>query len=236
MKLVRIDRLLVNRGIGSRTEIQRMIRQGRISVEGAVIGKRDVKLAENSVVEVDGINVEPLPVLLVWHKPTDIVSTMRDPMGRPDLASVLPPVWRDRFHPVGRLDKDTSGLLLFSLSGDVTQWLLHPRRAVEREYEATVEGTLAMEFCETMAQGVATQMGTFPAQVKEQKGSWVRLSVTEGKHRMVRRILANAGHPVITLHRISYGPIQLGELPCGAFRPVTDHEIKVLKESGAPIE
>ena len=236
MSLVRIDKLLANRGLGSRSEIHRLIRKGRVAVNDQVITSRNSKFPHDSVIHLDGIAIGPLPLALAWHKPTNIISSMRDPLGRPDLATCLPAQWQGHFHPVGRLDRETSGLLLFSRSGALTQWLLHPRRALRRWYEATVETSMDSEIVPRLAAGIETALGTFCARAEHVDGHFISLSVTEGKHRMVRRILANSGHPVLTLHRVQYGPIQLGELALDAVRPLLDSELTQLAAGGAPIE
>lgn len=142
---------------------------------------------------------------------------MGDPLNRTSLAEVTPPEWRRMgLHPVGRLDADTTGLLLFSSDGKLTQRLLHPKNEISREYEARVEGDASdPTLAERLAAGVETSEGTFPAMLLEQSEERVRLSVTEGKYRMVRRILANCGHPVTALHRVRYGEVRLGELGIG---------------------
>ena len=233
--MVRLDRLLANRGLGSRNEIHKLIRGSRITVAGETVTKRDFKLPEDAIVQLDGLNVDPLPIALLWHKPTNVVSTMSDPLGRPDLTTSLPPQWQGKYHPVGRLDQDTSGLLLFSRSGALTQWLLHPKRAVQRWYQATVENPIPDDLGTRLAAGIQTSMGIFPATLDAQGDDWVRLSVTEGKHRMVRRVLNNAGHPVVNLHRLQYGPMELGALPCGSVRPISSEELNALTSMGAPL-
>ena len=148
---------------------------------------------------------------------------------------MIPPLWRGRLHPVGRLDADTTGLLPFCADGAITQHLLHPRRAYEREYTATVEPAPREGLAALLAAGVRTADGVHTARVVSIVGSDVRLVVTEGRHRMVRRMLANAGHPVIALHRLRFGPFELGPLPVGEWRPATEVEMATLSrhERGA---
>jgi 23S rRNA pseudouridine2605 synthase len=118
-------------------------------------------------------------------------------------------------HPVGRLDADTDGLLLFSADGALTQRLLHPRRAIPRTYLATVEGSPGDALRAALAAGVRTADGVFGGEVLSIEGDQVTVRVTEGKHRMVRRMLANAGHGVVALRRLAYGPFVLGDLAVG---------------------
>ena len=259
---VRLDRLLVQLGVGSRTEVTRIIRQGRVSVSGAATKSPSVKVdwaaddeAARPEIRVDDRALVAAPLLLAFHKPTGVHSVIGDPWGRPDLRTALPAPWSallaaESLHPVGRLDADTSGLLLFSSCGELTQRLLHPRSAVERQYVAGVAVGRSKEdgaggaallardaeaLSERLARGVATTEGTFPARLVALEATaeptsrddatavaaHASLVVTEGKHRMVRRLLANVGLPVVTLHRVRYGAVSLGELREGDACAVT---------------
>ena len=235
MKARRLDWTLAQRGAGTRKQIQKLIKSRRVAVNGQLTTDPKAKVYENQCITIDGNNIENMPLLLVWHKPVNVVSTMKDPFGRSDLSGVIPDSFQGRFHPVGRLDGDTSGLLLFSRSGSLTQWFLHPKRTVRRWYKASVDGRPDASLSETLASGVDTSLGRFPANVDRLVSNDIFLSVTEGKHRMVRRILANSGHPVIHLHRYQYGPIKLGELKRETYRPVSDDEMIALSRLGAPI-
>ena len=207
----------------------------------------------------------PAPLLRVYHKPKWVLSVMGDSHGRENLESLVSLHQSGQLHPVGRLDYDTSGLLLFSSDGSLTQTLLHPNHEIEKEYVATVVGKVDEEkLRQTLQQGVTTSMGAFPAALVDshvihedhvpdiisniiqtlppeynftrlqEKGylffadakelSTVRCIVKEGKHRMVRRILANSGHPVISLKRERLGGIHLGDLEERQFRDLTSKE------------
>lgn len=225
---VRLDRLLVARGLGSRREVGMAVRRGRVTVDGAIVRKPDAHVAPDAPIAWDGEAVEVLPDVVAWHKPVGVLSTLRDPWGREGLEAALPPAWRGAFHPVGRLDKDTSGLLLFSRDGAITQHLLHPRRAIPRTYRATVEVDPPPTLVDALAAGVETGEGTFTAEVVAIDGRDVTLVVREGKHRMVRRMLHNAGASVVGLHRLAYGAATLGELPEGEARALSDVEVEAL--------
>lgn len=229
---LRLERVLSNRGHGSRSEVAVLVRQGRVRVEGKVLRSPSEKIPANAVVTVDGLEVGAVPLLVAYHKPLNVLSSMGDPMGRPSLKEAVPLAWeRMGLHPVGRLDADTTGLLLFSSDGALTHRLLHPSGGVEREYRAVVEGDATRPgLREELSAGVETSDGTFPAilldaQLLDENAveagggeaqpavtSVVRVMVTEGKYRMVRRILANTGHPVLDLHRVRYGAVVLDEL------------------------
>ena len=175
--------------------------------------------------ELDGISIEPLPTLLAFHKPVGLVTTESDPHGRPCVGDWLP----HRYHIVGRLDLDTHGLLLFSTDGSLTQHLLHPKRAIEREYVAKVEGEPTSQLVEKLANGVETSVGLATAKVLSIEDDVVRLVVTEGRNRVVRRMLHNAGHSVLDLQRVRYGTVVLGDLEIGQTRILTEDEMAMFQ-------
>lgn len=234
MSRVRLDKLLIDRGLGSRKEVRKLVKKGLVEVDGVVDRHYDGHVSREARIVVDGLERPALPRVVVWHKPSGVVSTMADDHGRADLSAALPPPWGGKLHPVGRLDAETSGLLLFALDGKLTQWLLHPRRAIERTYVAVVEGAPDEALSAALAAGVETSDGVFSARVEQIEGAVVRLTVTEGKHRMVRRMLANAGHPVLELTRVRYGGFELGALPVGEAREATPEERAWLTARGAP--
>ncbi|KAM3577886.1 hypothetical protein VYU27_000427 [Nannochloropsis oceanica] len=257
VEMFRLDRLLANRGVGSRTEVTVLVRRGKVALQnGEVIKDPKFHLPSTALLFVNQEPIRPLPLLVAYNKPLGVHSTMGDPMGRPNLEDTLHPRLAKLFHPVGRLDADTTGLLLFSIDGQLTQRLLHPSGNVQREYLATVElgdegegGKDKFDEAklrETLKQGVETADGTYPAELlgvseaikkeiveKEEedgeeggektKGLLVlRVGVSEGKHRMVRRLLANAGYPVVGLHRVRYGRVELGDLAEGEIVEIDD--------------
>lgn len=221
----RLDKIIARRTAHSRKDARRLCKRGRVSVGGEITRDASARVDPGGDIRLDGEPLEPLPLFVMYHKPPGVISTMDDEWGRDSLAGVLPTRWRGQLHPVGRLDADTTGLLMFSSDGKLTQYLLHPRRAIEREYIARVEGEIDGEaLTAALAAGVETSDGVIPATVVDAAGQSVRLIVTEGKHRMVRRILANAGHPVLELHRVRYGEFELGALVEGDLRALSDDE------------
>ena len=225
----RLDKLICDRTTFSRKDARRLVRQGKVLLDDVVLRQVDARIDPRATLMVDGEPLIAPPLMLAWHKPDGVVSTTSDPWGRRTLAEALPLEWRDRFHAVGRLDLETTGLLLFSADGQLTQWLLHPRRAVPRTYRATTGSLPPADLAERLAAGVETSMGTFTAQVDSVVGREVQVTVHEGKHRMVRRLLNNAGAPVAQLHRIAFGPIHLGDLAEEALRPLTDDEVAAIR-------
>ncbi len=247
-RLVRLDRLIVERGWCGRREAQRLIRRGHVQVDGVEVTSIDAKALPEARVEIDGAPCEAPPALIAYHKPLHQLSALRDPWGRAGLDYALPERWRALMHPVGRLDADTTGLLLFSSDGALTQRLLHPRRAVERAYVAAV-AALPDDLAALLAAGVETALGVFTGRVEGRSlevsaplaaslepaapppAGEVRVAVTEGKHRMVRRMLHNAGASVLALHRVRFGGVELGDLEVGAWRALSAEEVAALRAS-----
>lgn len=236
---VRLDKLLADRGAGSRKDVDRLIRKGLVEMEDPETGEYEVvgksggklKVPWESCPIVDGFDYPPPPLLAAYHKPLGVVSTMKDDKGRPDLSSVLPQPWQKALHPVGRLDADTTGLLLFCRDGELTHRLLHPKYVVEREYLATVDNAIDEASLRVrLAEGVETIEDGAPLVVQGDllavEGQVVRAVFREGKYHMVRRVLANCGHPVVALHRERYGEVRLSELGIeeGESAPIEDVE------------
>lgn len=223
---MRLDKWLAQYGGLSRSEATKAIRRKQVTIDGVMVNSPNTKITEGTVVELDGIRIEPLPKLLAFHKPVGLVTTESDPHGRPCVGDWLP----HRYHIVGRLDLDTHGLLLFSTDGTLTQYLLHPKRAIEREYVAKVEGEPSSDIVERLAKGVETSVGLASAKVLSLDGDVIRLVVTEGRNRVVRRMLHNAGHSVLDLQRVRYGSIELGDLAIGQTRPLTENELSMFQK------
>lgn len=224
MTTIRLDKLLADRSPLSRSEAVTAIKRGRLTVNGAEQRDPAAKVRPDVVLALDGVTLVEPPALALFHKAVDIQCTVGDPLGRLSLSDVASALLHQGLHPVGRLDADTSGLLLFARDGALTQRLLHPRHAVEKVYEATVEGRPDEALVERLAAGVAISDGVVTGAVRSIVGSVVTLAVTEGKHRMVRRMLNNAGFPVVALRRIAFGPCTLGDLAEDAYRVPTPAE------------
>lgn len=251
--LLRADRVLSNRGVGTRSHTSKLLRQKRIGYldnsTGKIVGIKgpSEKINPEATLYLDGNELPgPPPPILVYHKPKYVLSAMDD-KERSHLGEKLEECefpTSNTLHPVGRLDYETTGLILFSSSGELTQRLLHPRRGVEKEYVARVEGVVdEEELRNKLSSGVETAegvhqadlLGVIPVPASERTTSEdgdesmeqtdVRVVVTEGKHRMVRRMLANCGHPVVELKRERHGEVVLGDLPVGKFREPTEEEI-----------
>ena len=218
---MRLDKWLAQHGALSRSEATKAIRRKKVILGGVVCNSPKSKVLDTVEVHFDGVLIVKAPVLLAFHKPVGLVTTVSDPRGRPCVGDWLP----HRYHIVGRLDLETHGLLLFSQDGALTQHLLHPKRGFEREYVVKVEGAPSFDLIPRLAAGIQTSVGLAKAHVISINGDVVRLSVTEGRNRVVRRMLHNAGHSVLDLQRVRYGSVELGDLAVGQTRPLTVAEM-----------
>ena len=264
---MRLQKFLARAGVASRRGSENLMTAGRVTVNGRVVtelgSKVDPRVDE---VAVDGraVRLADGPVTLMLHKPAGYVTTMSDPQGRPTVADLVPTDRHPGLFPVGRLDADTTGLLLFSTDGELGNGLLHPRRHVTKRYLACVEGRPAERELARLRRGIDLDDGpTRPADVRLLEGaaarraerlldmppaapprsskeyaavcegraaarSIVRVALCEGRKRQVKRMLAAVGHPVVALHRDSFGPLGLGGLPRGEWRELSAEEVAAL--------
>ena len=231
---VRLQKVLAQAGVASRRAAEDLIAEGRVEVNGAVVAEQGRRVdPARDVIRVDGARIPPPAshTYLVLNKPTGVVSTMEDPRGRPCLAAYVPPDQR-LFH-VGRLDTDTQGLLLLTNDGEFAQRLMHPRYEVPKTYVARVEGVVDAPTLRRLRDVVELEDGPVRADrvtlLGTQPGaSLVRLTVHEGRNRLVRRLLAAVGHPVVELSRIAIGPVTIGRLPLGHVRELGRDELGAL--------
>ena len=231
----RLQRLLARAGYGSRRACEELIVQGRVTLNGSVATLGDRGDASTDEVRVDGleVNLDPNVKFYALHKPPGVVTTMHDPQGRPDIRAFLPPAG-PRVFPVGRLDRDTEGLLLLMNDGDLANGLTHPRYGVEKEYLAEVEGVPTLKHIGLLRRGVELEDGpasAASARVAGRSGDRgaVRIVMTEGRKREVRRLLAAVGLPVARLVRVRIGPVRLGSLGPGERRELTHDEVVELR-------
>jgi pseudouridine synthase len=235
---VRLQKVLAAAGVASRRVSEDMIGAGRVSVNGSVVSELGRRIdPETDLVSVDGVAVQ-LDVTrryVMLNKPTGVVSTLRDEQGRPDLRR-----WTDeeeeRLFNVGRLDADTSGLLLLTNDGALAHVLAHPSFGVTKTYIALVRGQVAPRTIAQLTAGVELEDGMIAADRARLKpesrssggDSLVEITLHSGRNRIVRRMLDAVGHPVIELVRRSFGPLQLGTLAVGAARDLTRDELGAL--------
>jgi 23S rRNA pseudouridine2605 synthase len=230
----RLQRILARAGYGSRRACEELIVEGRVTLNGTVATLGDRADPVEDEVRVDGleVNLDPNVKYYALHKPLGVVTTMRDPQGRPDIRAFLPE--GPRIFPVGRLDRDTEGLLLLTNDGDLANALTHPRFGIEKEYLAEVEGVPTPKHVGQLRRGVELEDGharTKGARVAGRSGDRgaVRLVMTEGRKREVRRLLAAVGLPVTRLVRVRVGEVRLGGLPPGERRELTHDEVVALR-------
>lgn len=229
----RLQRALSRAGFASRRAAEELIRDGRVTVNGRVATIGDRVDASRDAVAVDGVGVALDPALrfYAFHKPAGVTTTMRDVHAAKDLHAYLPT--GPRVFPVGRLDRDTEGLLLLTNDGELANRLLHPRHGVEREYLAEVEGTPRDRHLASLRRGVELEDGPARAVAATTVGrtgarAAVRLTVTEGRKREVRRMLAAVGLPVTRLVRVRFGPVRLGRMAAGTVRELSADEVRGL--------
>jgi 23S rRNA pseudouridine2605 synthase len=230
---MRLNAYLARAGVASRRGAEELIRAGRVRVNGEVAGLATFVEAQDTV-EVDGSPIEPEPLTYVLlHKPAGVVTTARDPQGRPTVVGLVG--HERRVVPVGRLDADTTGALLLTNDGPLAHRLMHPRYEVDKVYEAEVEGEPSDEALAQLAEGVELEDGkTSPAKVERLSPSRIELTIHEGRKHQVKRMLQAVGHPVRHLHRSRYAGLTLEGLAPGERRELTSAEIKRLRAPGAP--
>lgn len=229
----RIAKRIARAGVCSRREAERRILAGRVSLNGQALRDPAVNVGPRDLVEVDGaLLAAPEPARLWrYHKPAGLLTTDRDPEGRPTVFESLPP-HLPRVVSVGRLDLASEGLLLLTNDGGLARELELPSRGWVRRYRARVRGRVDEGRLARLADGVevaGARYGPIAASLDEQRGgnAWLTVSLAEGRNREVRRVLEHLGHPVNRLIRLAYGPFQLGRLPRGA---VAEVKRKALRE------
>lgn len=231
----RLDKYLSEAGLGSRSELHRLIRGGEVRVDGRVVTDPAHKLAPQAAVTVRGAAVEARRTLtLLLHKPAGFVSATEDPRER-TVMELLPERYRRwGLAPAGRLDKDTEGLLLLTNDGQLAHRLISPRSGVVKVYYAEHEGSCTQEDVLRFREGLTLKDGTrcLPAKLEPLGAGRSRVSVTEGKYHQVRRMLASCGCPVVYLRREREGELALGALERGCWRELTAEEIAAAQTPG----
>jgi pseudouridine synthase len=231
----RLQKIIAASGISSRRVAEKMIAEGRVTVNDAVVrqlgAKADIGADE---IRVDGklILPEVSKVYLMLHKPRGYVTTLHDPERRAVVTDLLSGI-SERIFPVGRLDYDSEGLLLLTNDGDFSQRVQHPRFRIPKTYMVKIEGNLTKSEVRALSEGIRLSDGNFkPANLQIQrtnrKSSWLTLTIAEGRNRLIRRGLESRGHPVVRLIRMAISDIRLGNMKAGAFRHLTKKEVQHL--------
>ncbi|MEF9925261.1 MAG: pseudouridine synthase [Raoultibacter sp.] len=237
---MRLQKFLARAGAASRRGSENLMSAGRVRVNGQVVSELGSKvdpLVDEVMVDDVVVTLAGTPVTLMLHKPAGYVTTMSDPHARKIVAELVPTKLYPGLFPIGRLDCDTTGLLLFSTDGDLGNRLLHPKHHVTKVYEALVQGTPTPAQLDALRRGILLEDGlTAPAQAElmgsqrtdARATSRVRVGIHEGRKRQVRRMFTAINHEVITLHRERFGPLDLGDLPEGGWRQLSDGELASL--------
>jgi 23S rRNA pseudouridine2605 synthase len=236
--LIRLQKLLAQSGVASRRRCEELMLDGQVEVDGEVVTRLGTKVdPRTAVIRVEGRRLPPVSekVYLVLNKPRGVVSTMSDPEGRRSLGDLVADRPERLFH-VGRLDTDTSGLIVLTNDGDFAQRMAHPSFEVEKTYVAEVEGEVYRRTVKQLLEGVVVEdraVDVRRARVVEAtpRRSIVELTIHEGRNRIVRKLLAEVGHPVRRLTRTAIGPIKLGRLASGAMRELSPAELGELLDA-----
>ena len=234
---MRLQKFLARAGVASRRASENLMTAGRVSVNGEVVTELGAKVDPLfDEVSVDGrvVSLSDEPVTIMLHKPSGVITTMKAQSNRPIVADFVPLDEYPALYPIGRLDADTTGLLLFSTDGELGNALLHPSHHVPKTYRAHIKGALTDRQADALRKGVTLDDGpTQPAEVELVDGrrTVVRITVREGRYHQVKRMFEAVGHPVRTLHRETFGPLDLRDLPCGKWRELSPKEVRSLKEA-----
>ncbi|MBV9715827.1 MAG: rRNA pseudouridine synthase [Solirubrobacterales bacterium] len=227
---MRLAKYLASAGVASRRAAADIVRAGRVTVAGVVVTDPARDVDPEDRVELDGAPVDSRTERVVYalNKPAGVVSTARDPQGRPTVVSLIPA--SVRLYPVGRLDRDTTGLILLTNDGELAHRMTHPRFEVEKTYRVKVAPAPVRDAAvRALRAGVRLEDGlTAPARVRRLAPDTLEITLREGRKRQVRRMCELVGHPVRRLERVAFGPLSLGELKPGAFRRLGDAEVQAL--------
>lgn len=239
----RLQRVMASAGIGSRRECETIIEEGRVEVDGNVVTTLGTKVdPTKQKISVDGdlLKVEKLQYFIL-NKPPGVLSTSNDPSGRVRVIDLIQT--KNRVYNVGRLDQSSEGLILVTNDGDLANRLTHPRYGIEKKYHVQVAGRPEGSDLKTLTDGVYLAEGKAKATSasfirKGKESSWIEITLTEGRNREIRRLLAKIGHKVRTLKRVSIGPLKLKDLPKGAHRELTPGELNALRKAafGKPVK
>ena len=228
---MRLARYLAHNGVASRRASEDIVRAGRVSVGGEVVTDpaRDVDDASGVALDGEPLRAPRERVVYAVHKPRGVVSTARDTHARPTVVE-LAPRGAGRLYPVGRLDADSTGLILLTNDGELAHRLTHPSFEVPKTYRARVaRGPVGDDAVRRLRQGVELDDGsTAPARVRRLGADLLELTIHEGRKRQVRRMCEAVGHPVVELQRIAFGPLRLGDLAPGAARRLRREEVERL--------
>lgn len=235
----RLQKVIARAGIASRRKSEELIKEGRVKVNGKVVKELGLKVSSSDRVEVNEIQIEKEePVYFLLYKPRGVISSVNDEKGRKVVTDFFPHL-KERIYPVGRLDYDTSGLLVLTNDGEFANLLMHPKNEIDKAYVAKVKGIPSKENLRKLEKGIRLEDGkTAPARVKllsadnKKQSAIVEITIHEGRNRQVRRMFEAIGHDVLKLKRERYGFLTLTGLKTGDARELSPHEVKQLRALG----
>ncbi|MGI8865079.1 MAG: pseudouridine synthase [Solirubrobacteraceae bacterium] len=231
---MRLAKYLASGGVASRRIAEEIVRAGRVSVAGETVLDPARDVGPGSAVAVDGKPVDTIPERVVYavNKPPGVVSTARDPQRRPTIVSLVP--MELRLYPVGRLDIDSSGLILMTNDGELAYRLTHPKFEVNKTYRVVLaRPPVRDKALRSLRAGVQLEDGlTAPARVRRLAADTIEITIHEGRNRQVKRMCEHVGYRVRHLERVQFGPLALGDLQPGAFRRLAEPELHALQEAG----
>ena len=232
----RLQKVMAHAGVASRRKAETLILEGKVTVNGKVVRELGVKVTEKDKIEVEAIPIHrEKKVYYVLHKPRGYVSTVSDDLNRRTVMDFFEDIVTERLYPVGRLDYDTSGVLLMTNDGDFANNMMHPRGEIDKVYLARVKGIITPEALKPLARGIEIEgykakpaTSNIVSIDKKNESSLVRLVIHEGRYHQVKKMFEAIGYPVKKLRRDQFGIIDVAGLSAGEFRPLTPHEIKTL--------
>lgn len=235
-ELERLQKRIASSGYTSRRKAETLITDGKVKVNGHVVTELGTKVSNSDTVEVEGIKLEQEDkIYILFNKPAQVITSVSDDSGRKVVTDYFKDI-ETRIYPVGRLDYDTSGLLLLTNDGEFTNLMTHPRYHIKKKYVAKLKGYLMREEVKALEKGIELEDGfTQPAQVKvknqdkDKNTTLVEITISEGRNRQVRRMFEHFGHQVSKLTRIQFGPLDLKGLNAGEGRVLTPHEVKTIR-------
>jgi len=239
----RLQKVIAHAGVASRRKAEELILDGRVTVNGKTVKELGVKVNSSDKIEVNGIPIErEEPVYFILYKPRGVISSANDDKGRKVVTDFFPEI-EARIYPVGRLDYDTSGIILLTNDGEFANLMMHPRTEIEKVYVAKIKGIPSREKIKLLEKGIMLEDGkTAPAKAKilsidKKKGtSIVELKIHEGKNRQVRRMFEAINTPVMKLKRERYAFLNLNGLQPGDARELTAHEVKMLRTEATKVK
>ena len=232
---MRLNKFLAHCGIASRRAADVLIMQGHVTVNGVVVQEMGYKVQENDIVKFKGKGIRPVDkfVYYLLNKPRNVLSTTDDERGRKTIMDILAKKVPERVYPIGRLDRNTSGLILLTNDGELTKKLSHPSHKVPKVYQVTLDKNLSLKDMETIRNGITLEDGDIKADslhfVENMPKKEVQIELHSGKNRIVRRIFEHLGYEVTKLDRTYYAGLTKKNLPRGFFRPLTKEEVRMLK-------